>query len=84
MHTAPISTYSRVDLGLGDYSMDNGDSLGLNARLFVLLGDYNMDNGESLGLKLGCVVLLGLSHDFNRILHVQCFRRWLLEVVCKT
>ena len=52
--------------------------------LFVLLGDYSMDNGESLGLKLGCVVLLGLSHDFNRILHVQCFRRWLLEVVCKT
>ena len=65
--------------------MDNGDSLGLNACLFVLgLGDYSMDNGESLGLKLGCVVLLGLSHDFNRILHVQCFRRWLLEVVCKT
>lgn len=61
----------------------------INACLFVLLGalglgDYSMDNGESLGLKLGCVVLLGLSHDFNRILHVQCFRRWLLEVVCKT
>jgi len=61
----------------------------INACLLVLLGalglgDYSMDNGESLGLKLGCVVLLGLSHDFNRILHVQCFRRWLLEVVCKT